>query len=91
MISNHTDSDTEIATSAEAAKQFRRLKADELVSHGDFVVNATRMFEPWVGPTGFRADSFVKPIYRKLKRTTTTGKNHCEHIEASLPGLLPID
>ena len=74
MISNHTNSDAEVTTSADELKQFRRLKADELVSHGDFVVNETRRFEPWVGLNGFRADSFVKPIYRKLKRTSTTAK-----------------
>jgi hypothetical protein len=74
MISNHTIADVKIVASADVAKQFRRLKAEELVSHGDFVVNETKKFEPWVGPTGFRADAFIKPIYRKLSRTLTRAK-----------------
>jgi hypothetical protein len=74
MISNPTASDAEVATSTDTAKQFRRLKADELVSHGDFVINETRRFEPWFGPNGFRADAFVKPIYRKLAQTLTRHK-----------------
>jgi hypothetical protein len=45
-------------------KRFRRLKWDELVFPGDFVVNEQRGFEPWEGPGGFRADAFVRPIYR---------------------------
>jgi hypothetical protein len=74
MISNHTASEAEVVTLADAAKHFRRLNADELVSHGDFVVNESRRFEPWVGLSGFRADAFVKPIYRKLARTLTRAK-----------------
>jgi hypothetical protein len=74
MISNPTASDAEVATSTNTAKQFRRLKADELVSHGDFVINETRKFEPWVGPNGFRADAFIKPIYRKLAHISTRAK-----------------
>jgi len=32
-------------------------------------------FEPWEGPSGFRADSFLKPIYRRRKhRLDATGK-----------------
>jgi hypothetical protein len=46
-------------------KRFRRLRWNELVSIGDFVTNEQRQFEPWVGPGGFRADMFVKPIYRR--------------------------
>jgi hypothetical protein len=46
-------------------KRFRRLKWNELVSLGDFVADEHRRFEPWEGPSGFRADAFVKPIYRR--------------------------
>lgn len=52
---------------ADEAKRFRRLKWNELVSHGDFISDGNRGFEPWDGPTGFRADAFVKPIYRREK------------------------
>jgi hypothetical protein len=45
-------------------KRLRRLKSNELVSRGDFVANERQGFELWEGPTGFRADSFVKTIYR---------------------------
>jgi len=44
----------------------RRLGFNERVSVGDFVMNAQNKFEPWEGPNGFRADSFVKPIYRRV-------------------------
>ena len=47
-----------------APDRFRRLNWDERVQRGDFVADEHQGFEPWVGPTGFRADSFVKPIYR---------------------------
>jgi hypothetical protein len=50
------------------APAYRRLKWDELVSRGDFVENDRHGFEPWDGPSGFRADAFVKPIYRKCGR-----------------------
>jgi hypothetical protein len=46
-------------------EHFRRLKWNELVSRGDFVASEHQGFEPWEGPGGFRADSFVKPIYRR--------------------------
>ncbi len=51
-----------------SAKHFRRLKWDELVTSGDYIVNEQQGFEPWEGPRGFRADSFLKPIYRRKKR-----------------------
>jgi len=54
---------------AHGSKHFRRLKWDELVVIGDFVVNEQQRFEPWEGPSGFRADAFVKPIYRQKKRS----------------------
>jgi hypothetical protein len=46
--------------------KLRPLKWDELVRIGDFVENS-QGFEPWDGPRGFRADAFVKQIYRRLK------------------------
>jgi hypothetical protein len=44
--------------------RFRRLKWNELVCLGDFVADGRRGFKLWEGPSGFRANSFVKPIYR---------------------------
>jgi hypothetical protein len=52
-------------------KRLRRLKRNELVTRGDFVADEQRGFEPWEGPSGFRADSFVKPIYRRVARDPT--------------------
>lgn len=50
---------------AVAARHYRRLRSDELVSLGDFVGDAQRGFELWEGPNGFRADAFIQPIYRR--------------------------
>jgi len=55
-------------------ERFRRLKWNELVCHGDFVANGGRRLEPWEGPNGFRADAYVKPIYRRQKRRPNGGK-----------------
>jgi hypothetical protein len=55
-------------------ERFRRLKWNELVSLGDFVRNEHRRFELWQGPGGFRADSFVKPIYRRDESRSTATK-----------------
>ena len=60
---------SQAAAGALGSKHFRRLKWDELVVTGDFVVNEQQGFEPWEGPSGFRADAFVKPIYRQKKRS----------------------
>jgi len=51
---------------AAAPKRLRRLKWNELVRRGDFVEDGRQGFEPWEGPAGFRADAFIKTIYRKL-------------------------
>ncbi len=48
-----------------ASRTLRRVKSDEVVRQGDFVV-AGNGFEPWEGPSGFRANSFLKPIFRAL-------------------------
>ena len=47
----------------DVSKTMRQLEWDEVVREGDFVI-AGEGFESWEGPTGFRADSFLKPIYR---------------------------
>ena len=57
-----------LQAAAQSPRHFRRLKWDELVTSGDYVVNENRRFEPWEGPSGFRADAFLKPIYRRKKR-----------------------
>ena len=49
------------------SKYFRRLKCDELVFHGDFVADEQQGLNTWDGPGGFRADTFVRPIYRAMK------------------------
>jgi hypothetical protein len=73
MKPNETDFITREETEADLAVQpgvpegFRRLRWDEPVREGDFVVDEQRGFEPWEGPSGFRADMFVKPIYRREK------------------------
>jgi hypothetical protein len=48
-------------------KSLRRLKWNELVRRGDFVEDGRQGFEPWIGPAGFRADAFIKTIYRRLQ------------------------
>jgi hypothetical protein len=48
-------------------KCLRLLKWNELVRRGDFVEDGREGFEPWEGPSGFRADAFVKQIYRRLE------------------------
>ena len=53
---------------------FRPLKWNELVKRGDFVEDGRQGFEPWVGPAGFRADAFVKQIYRQLVRRPVGGR-----------------
>jgi len=59
---------TNIATSTTAEERFRPLKWDERVRRGDFVTDGRQGFQPWEGPPGFRADTFVKQIYRRLGR-----------------------
>jgi len=55
-------------------ERLRRLNWDELVRCGDFVEDGRKGFEPWVGPSGFRADAFVKQVYRRLVRRPARGK-----------------
>jgi len=58
----------EAAAKAILPECLRRLKWNELVRRGDYVADGQQGFEPWEGPSGFRADAFVKQIYRRLKR-----------------------
>jgi hypothetical protein len=62
------------AVEAPEPKGFRRLKFNELVSEGDFVQDETRGMQPWDGPRGFQAGSFVKPIFRTERRRTSVAK-----------------
>jgi hypothetical protein len=64
----------ESSTNVESSKHFRRLKSNELVSLGDFIANERQEFEPWEGPSGFRADAFVKPIYRQDQRASAASR-----------------
>jgi len=57
----------QLHTVTRSAKHFRRLKWHERVASGDCIVNEHRAFEPWEGPLGFRADTFLKPVYRPRK------------------------
>jgi hypothetical protein len=43
----------------------RRLESNERVRPGDFEEDGSQGFKPWDGPPGFRADAFVKTIYRR--------------------------
>ena len=54
-------------------KHFRRLKWNELVSHGDFIAHDHQGLKPWEGPGGFRADAFLHPIYRS-SRSPASGR-----------------
>ncbi len=56
------------SAAALAAEGLRTLKWNERVQRGDFVADGRHGFEPWEGPGGFRADAFVKTIYRRSRR-----------------------
>jgi hypothetical protein len=60
--------ENEMTVEAGVPEGFRRLEWHEPVLAGDFVMDERRGFEAWEGPPGFRADSFVKPIYRRSRR-----------------------
>jgi len=59
---------------AAAPKGFRFLKGREIVSPGDFVEDKQGKLELWEGPRGFRADAFIKPIYRRSRAAATVAK-----------------
>ena len=46
---------------------FRRLKWNEVVNEGDFVINDQQQVVIWEGLHGFFAYNYVKPIYRATK------------------------
>lgn len=66
--------DADVLKSTGMSKHFRRLKWNEVVSRGDFIVNKKHELEPWSGPGGFRADTFVNPICRPLTRRPANRK-----------------
>ena len=61
----------ETSAKTDIPKGLRRLRWNEVVSAGDFVKDEHRGLEPWEGPNGFRADAFVKPIYRQKQVDAT--------------------
>jgi hypothetical protein len=62
---------TALPPAAVVSEDLRPLEWHERVRRGDFVADGRQGFEPWEGPAGFRADAFVKTIYRKLKASVT--------------------
>jgi hypothetical protein len=58
-------SDTEREPDAIGPANLRLLKWNERVNRGDFVKDGRSGFVPWEGPNGFRADAFIKRIYRR--------------------------
>jgi len=56
----------ELITSLESRPEvrFRRVRPYELVMPGDYIKDSERSYQPWDGPRGFRAASFVKEVYR---------------------------
>lgn len=64
----------ETTAQADIPGELRRLNGNEVVSRGDFVAGEHQGFELWEGPAGFRADSFVKPVYRQVRATSVVSK-----------------
>ena len=65
-----------VSTNRALEEQLRPLKLNELVRRGDYVGNGHHGFEPWDGPGGFRADAFLKIIYRRrARRLNDAGKS----------------
>ena len=58
-----------------APENFRALKWNEVVRRGDFIAADPGGYEPWQGPIGFRADAYVKTIYRKQTRPSAKARN----------------
>lgn len=56
-------------------EHLRPLQWNERVRRGDFVADGGQGFELWEGPSGFRADAFVKPIYRRLGSRPAKARN----------------
>jgi len=57
------------------AGDLRPLRWNERVVRGDFMDDGKDGFEPWEGPAGFQADTFVKQIYRRLPSPPATKKS----------------
>lgn len=83
-MSAYTDRDSDIESGVAAAVAspesllaagLRALEWNELVRKGDFVAAGHDGFEPWDGPSGFRADAFVMPIYRRNSKRVSTATN----------------
>ncbi len=55
----------EAAVTVAAPKHFRALQWNEVVRRGDFIAAGQAGFALWEGPIGFRADAYVKDIYRQ--------------------------
>jgi hypothetical protein len=70
--SNHPKDQIVLSSKPISAKSMRALRWNEAVRPGDFIKADRNGFEPWVGPSGFRAGSFVKSIYRRLRRTPSS-------------------
>ncbi len=66
------------------AKCLRPLNWNELVRLGDFVEDGKEGFELWDGPRGFRADAFVKQIYRRLRPRAMAPGKHLKSAGATL-------
>ena len=54
--------------------RFRRLEPHELVKVGDYIASDRKELELWEGLKGFRADAFLKQIYRQDKSRSTASK-----------------
>lgn len=65
MIPNRAAGGPEIPAMTAVPESFRALRQNEVVRRGDFIAAGPAGYEPWEGPNGFRADAFVKSIYRK--------------------------
>ena len=59
--------DAELPVLPVLLEHLRLLKRNERVQRGDFIEDGRNRFELWEGPNGFRADTFVKQIYRRLR------------------------
>lgn len=64
------------------AEGLRLLEWNELVRQGDFVADGTQRFKLWEGPSGFRADAFVKPTYRRMGTEIKRSKTKPRHADA---------
>jgi hypothetical protein len=76
MKAKKINTPTAASAGVRGSKNFRRLKGDEMVWQGDFVADQRLGLQRWEGPGGFRADAFLKPIYRRKEGgSNTRGKS----------------